>query len=253
MRGREIALEPLQQTLTPVRRTKVYEQVAAQIRALIAAGRLGPGDKLPPERELATALGVSRTSVRDAIRSLEVAGLVDPRQGEGTVVRELSSDNLVAALAPALRSRPDLLADLLAVRKMIEPAMARDAARHATREELLAIDLILARQAERVEAGQLAIDEDTAFHDMIARASRNEVVLKVVDVLMDLVREGRERSLQVRGRPEKSLRGHRQILDAIRRRDGEAAARAMLMHLEQIETILLAEREPVGAGAGREA
>jgi GntR family transcriptional repressor for pyruvate dehydrogenase complex len=135
---------------------------------------------------------------------------------------------------------------------MIEPAMAREAARRVTPDEIRQMEAILARQAARLETGGLAIDEDSAFHDMIARASRNQVVLKVVDVLMDLLREGRERSLQVRGRPQRSLRGHRQILDAIRRRDSEAAGRAMLHHLEQIEETLLPDREPVGAGAVRE-
>ncbi|MDR7521191.1 MAG: FadR/GntR family transcriptional regulator [Armatimonadota bacterium] len=241
----------MKDSLEPVRRTKVHEEVASRIRRLIADGRLKPGDKLPPERQLAAALGVSRTSVRDAIRTLEVAGLLEPRQGEGTVVRELSTDNLVAPLASALLARRDLLADLLAVRKMIEPAIAREAARHATPEEIQALEAILARQAAKVEAGGLAIEEDSAFHDLIARASRNQVVLRVIDVLMDLLREGRERSLQGRGRPQRSLRGHRQILEAIRRRDAEAAGQAMLNHLEQIEEMLLSERQPVGAGAPR--
>ncbi|MGQ0569017.1 MAG: FadR/GntR family transcriptional regulator [Armatimonadota bacterium] len=249
--SQELRADHLRETLDPVRRTKVYEEVATRIRRLIADGRLTPGDKLPPERELAAALNVSRTSVRDAIRTLEVAGLLEPRQGEGTVVRELSTDNLVAPLASALLARRDLLADLIAVRKMIEPTMAREAARHVTPEEVHQLEAILSRQAARVDAGGLAINEDSAFHDMIARASRNQVVLKVIDVLMDLLREGRERSLQVRGRPQRSLRGHRQILDGIRRRDGEAAARAMLNHLEQIEEMLLPERQPVGAGAGK--
>lgn len=237
-------------TLEPVRRTKVYEEVAARLRRLIADGHLRPGDKLPPERELAQALGVSRTSVRDAIRALQMAGLLEPRQGEGTVVREVSPESIMAPLASALLTRRDLLADLMAVRKMIEPAMAREAARRATPDEIRQMEAILARQAAKIEAGGLAIDEDTAFHDMIARASRNQVVLKVIDVLMDLLREGRERSLQVRGRPQRSLRGHRQILEAIRRRDPEAAARAMLAHLEQIEETLLPAPEPVGAAKG---
>jgi GntR family transcriptional repressor for pyruvate dehydrogenase complex len=239
-----------QLSLEPVRRTRIYEEVAARIQRLIADGRLKPGDKLPPERELAAALGVSRTSVRDAIRTLQMTGLLEPRQGEGTVVRELSTDTLVAPIASALLARKDLLADLMAVRKMIEPAIAREAARRATPEEIRELAAILDRQAARVEAGGLAIDEDSAFHDMIARASRNQVVLKVIDVLMDLLREGRERSLQVRGRPQRSLRGHRQILDAIRRGDGDAAARAMLTHLEQIEEMLLPERQPAGAARG---
>jgi len=246
-----LAVGNLRESLEPVRRSKIYEEVAARIRRLIADGRLKPGDKLLPERELAVALGVSRTSVRDAIRTLQMTGLLEPRQGEGTVVRELSTDALVAPIASALITRKDLLADLIAVRKMIEPAMARDAARHATPDEIRQMESILTRQAARLDAGGLAIDEDSAFHDMIARASRNQVVLKVIDVLMDLLREGRERSLQVRGRPQRSLRGHRQILEGIRRRDGDAAARAMLSHLEQIEEMLLPERQPAPAGAVR--
>jgi GntR family transcriptional repressor for pyruvate dehydrogenase complex len=249
--GQEYRADQLRDTLEPVRRTKVYEEVAARLRRLIAEGHLKPGDKLPPERDLATALSVSRTSVRDAIRTLEVAGLLQPRQGEGTVVRELSADTLVAPIASALLARRDLLADLMDVRKMIEPAMAREAARHATPEEVRALEGILARQAGRIEAGGLAIDEDSAFHDMIARMSRNQVLLRVIDVLMDLLREGRERSLQVRGRPQRSLRAHRQVLDAIRRGDGDAAARAMLSHLDQIQEMLLPDRAPVAAGAAK--
>jgi len=234
-----------------IRTPRVYEHIVAQIERAIYESRLQQGDKLPPERELAVALGVSRTSVRDAIRTLQMTGLLEPRQGEGTVVRELSTEALVAPIASALLTRKDLLADLIAVRKMIEPAMAHEAARHATPDEIRQMESILTRQAARLDAGGLAIDEDSAFHDMIARASRNQVVLKVIDVLMDLLREGRERSLQVPGRPQRSLRGHRQILEAIRRRDGDAASRAMLSHLEQIEEMLLSERQPAHAGATR--
>ncbi|MGQ0549202.1 MAG: FadR/GntR family transcriptional regulator [Armatimonadota bacterium] len=234
-----------------MRRTKVYEEVAARIRRLISDGRLKPGDKLPPERELASALGVSRTSIRDAIRTLQAAGLLEPRQGEGTVIRELSTDAVVGPIASALLARRDLLADLMAVRKMIEPAMAREAARHARPDEVRQMEAILTRQAARLEAGGLAIEEDSAFHDMIARASRNQVVPKVLDALMDLLREGRERSLQGRGRPQRSLRGHRQILEAIRQRDAALAARAMLNHLEQIEETLVQERQPAAVGAAR--
>ena len=249
--GQELKADHLRDSLEPVRRSKVYEEVAVRIRRLIADGHLKPGDKLLPERELASMLGVSRTSVRDAIRTLEVAGLLEPRQGEGTIVRELSTKNLVAPLASALLTRRDLLADLLAVRKMLEPPIARAAARHATPDEIRQMEAILSRQAAKVEAGGLAIDEDSAFHDMISRASRNQIVLRILDVLMDLLREGRERSLQVKGRPQRSLRGHRQILEAIRRHDGDAAERAMLNHLEQIEEMLLPERQPVGAGAAK--
>jgi len=222
----------------PVRRTRVYEAVAAQIQAQIAEGRLRPGDRLPPERELAEAFGVSRDSVRDAIRVLELAGLVVPRQGEGTVVRELTLDSVVSPLASALLQRRDLLTDLLDARRIIEPALAYRAAQRASDEDIQAMAEILRRQAAKVRAGEPGIDEDTAFHYRLATAARNQVILKVMDVLMDLLREGRARSLQAQGRPQRSLEGHRRILAALRRRDPEAAKRAMEQHLEEIGQIL---------------
>jgi len=228
--------------LEPVRKTRIYEEVAAQIQRLIADGRLRPGDRLPPERELAERFGVSRTSVRDAIRVLELIGLVEPRQGEGTVVRDLSPDSLVNPLASLLTRNRALLADLLDVRKMIEPALAARAAVHASEEDLAALDRIVARQREKIRQGELAIEEDSEFHNTIATAAKNRVVLRVLDVLMDLLRESREHSLQVAGRLQRSLDGHRRILDAIRRRDPAAAEAAMRQHLEEIEDILLRQQ-----------
>jgi len=90
-----------------------------------------------------------------------------------------------------------------------------------------------------VDRGELAIDEDTEFHYAIARAAKNSVVLKVLDVFMDLLRESREKSLQVQGRLQKSLDGHRQILHAIQRRDSAGAENAMRRHIERIESIVL--------------
>lgn len=224
----------------PVRRTKIYEEVAARIRRLISEGRLGPGDKLPPERELAAALRVSRTSVRDAIRTLEATGLLEPRQGHGTVIRELSAAGVVASISSALRVGPDLVADVMACRKMIEPTLARHAALRATPEEMLQLEAVLAGQAAHVEEG--------AFHGLIASAARNRVALMVVELLMHLLRDGSEQALRVRGRAQQLLRGRRLIMEAVRRRDGDAAELAMLAHLEQIEAMLLPARTRAPAG-----
>jgi GntR family transcriptional repressor for pyruvate dehydrogenase complex len=229
---------PSASTFERVRRTRVYEEVASQIQQQIAQGRYRPGDKLPAERELAEAFGVSRASVRDAIRVLELAGLVTPKQGEGTVVRQLTIDTVVSPLASVLLQRRELLGDLLDARKIIEPPVAYRAAQHATSQDIEAMREILELQGVKVAAGQPAIDEDSAFHYRLATAARNEVILKVLDVLMDLLREGRERSLQVRGRPQRSLDGHRRILAAIERRDAEGARAAMDEHLEEIREIL---------------
>jgi len=166
-------------------------------------------------------------------------GLLEPRQGEGTVVRDLSPDSLVNPLASLLVRNRTLLADLLDVRKMIEPALAARAAVHASGDELARLEQIFLRQHDKVQHGELAIDEDSEFHYAIATAARNRVILRVLDVLMDLLRESRERSLQVAGRLQRSLAGHRRILDAIRRRDADAAEVAMRQHLQEIEDVLL--------------
>ena len=222
-----------------VRKGRRYEQVAEQIQQLIASGALSPGDRLPPERELAAKFGVGRSSLRDAIRTLEVMGIVESRHGSGTVVRDLSTDALVVPLASVLAHKRELVAELLDVRRMIEPALAARAAANATEEELCRLEDILQRQAEKVRRGERSIEEDSEFHYAIALAARNSVVLRVLDVLMDLLRESRARSLQVPGRPERSCAGHQRILRAIKRRDGPAAEAAVRKHLKEIEEIVM--------------
>jgi GntR family transcriptional regulator, transcriptional repressor for pyruvate dehydrogenase complex len=223
-----------------IRKNKVYEEVARQIERLILK-KLRPGDKLPSERELAEMLGVSRSSIRDAIRSLELMGLVEPRQGAGTIVCEVSAESLVNPLSNLLVRQQQQVAELLDFRKMLEPPLAARAATHASDEEVAEMEEILRRQDEKLRLGRLAIEEDSEFHYSVAMASENTVVLKVLDILMDLLRETRERSLQLDGRPQKSLAGHRRILAAIKRHDGEAAKAAMRRHIEDIEEIVLSK------------
>ena len=224
---------------TPVRKTRVFEDVARQIQRLIADGALTPGDRLPPERELAERFGVSRGSVRDAIRTLEIVGLLAARQGEGTVVADVSPEAMAAPLASVLVRKRELIADLLDVRKILEPALAARAARRATEEEIARLEDVLRRQRAKMLRGESTVEEDSEFHSVVAHAARNGVILKVLDVLMDLLRETRTRSLQVEGRLQKSFAGHRRVLEAIRRRDPDAAERAVRRHLEEIESIVM--------------
>lgn len=221
-----------------VRRDKVYEGVAKQIERLILK-KLQPGDKLPSERELAELLRVSRSSIRDAIRSLELMGMVEPRQGAGTIVREISSESLTNPLANVIKRKGELIHELLDFRMMLEPQLAARAATRVSDEEVAEMEEILDRQDKKVHEGESSVAEDSEFHYAIALASGNSVVLKVLDTLMDLLRDSRERSLQVEGRPQKSISGHRKILAAIKRRDSEAAKVAMRRHIEDVEEIVL--------------
>ena len=233
---------PVKSDFEAIRKNKVYEEVARQIERLILK-KLRPGDKLPSERELAELLQVSRSSIRDAIRGLELMGLVEPRQGAGTIVREVSADSLINPFANALKHKQVVVAELLDFRKMLEPPLAARAATHASAEEILEMEEILQRQEDRLARGETTVAEDAEFHYSVALASDNNVVLKVLDILMDLLRETRERSLQVEGRPKKSLAGHRRILASIKRRDAEAANAAMRRHIEDVEEIVLEEME----------
>ena len=222
-----------------VRKIRRYEQVAEQIRRLISQGRLKPGDLLPPERDLAVKLGVGRSSVRDAVRTLEVMGILEPRQGHGTVVRDLSTDALVVPLASVLTRKREMVAELLDVRRILEPALAARAARNASDDEIAELEEILRRQEQKLQRGEPAIEEDSQFHYALALAARNSVLQRVLDVLMDLLRESRTRSLQVPGRLERSYAGHRRILRAVKRRDAKAAENAMNQHLSEIEAVLM--------------
>src|SRR5947207_6224985 len=162
-----------------VRKVRRYEQVAEQIRRVISEGALKPGDLLPPERELVAKLGVGRSSIRDAVRTLEVMGILEPRQGHGTVVRDLSADALVVPLSLVLTRKRELVTELLDVRRMIEPGLAARAAKNATDEEIARMAEILERHEAKLLRGEQAIDEDSDFHYAIALAARNSVVLRV--------------------------------------------------------------------------
>ena len=221
-----------------VRRDKVYEGVAKQIERLILK-KLQPGDKLPSERELAELLRVSRSSIRDAIRSLELMGMVEPRQGAGTIVREISADSVANPLANVLKHKGELIQELLDFRMMLEPQLAARAATRVSDDDISEMEEILDRQEKKLRAGESTIPEDSEFHYAIALASGNSVVLKVLDTLMDLLRDSRERSLQMEGRQQKSVAGHRRILAAIKRHDSEGAKIAMRRHIEDVEEIVL--------------
>lgn len=221
-----------------IRRSKVYEEVARQIQNHIFEN-LKAGDVLPPERELAQKLGVSRSSVRDAIRSLELIGLLEPQQGRGTVVCEPTANEVAGPLTAVITQKRKLVSELLDFRKIVEPPLAARAALNATPEQLAEMKQTLHQQRERIRRGELAIEEDNQFHYQIATAADNSIVFRILDVLMDMLRETRKRSLQTSGRPQKSLAGHRRILAALERRDTAASQIAMLRHLEEIEKIVL--------------
>jgi GntR family transcriptional repressor for pyruvate dehydrogenase complex len=222
----------------PLKRTRVPEEIANRLRAWIADGTLKPGQPLPSERTLAKRLKVGRGSVRDAIRRLEVVGLVRTRHGQGTSLCELTVDHLVTPLASVLAFNRARQKDLSDVRRMFEPAVAWAATARATDDEMDEIGQILLAQRRKVKTKQSTIGEDTAFHAALARATHNTVVVRIMETLNDLLVESRARILRGRGRPLRSLEGHEAVLEAMRQRDSDRAALAMREHIDQIDALL---------------
>ena len=230
--------------IEPIKKTRIHEEIADRIRQLILEGTLPPGRPLPAERVLARRFGVSRGSVRDALRTLEILGLLEMRHGQGTFARELSVDRLVTPLASVLTYRRDLQDELMDVRRMFEPAVARVAATRVTDADVEALERVLDAQRRKLAAGQSTIVEDTAFHATLARATHNRVAVRLMETLNNLLMESRKLTLQQKGRPRRSLHGHEAIVDAMRRRDRDGAERAMHDHIDQIAELLQDASEP---------
>jgi GntR family transcriptional repressor for pyruvate dehydrogenase complex len=221
-------------TIVPIRRVKLYEEVAARIRDLIASGELGPGQALPPERRLAEQFKVGRAVIREAIRQLEVSGLVESRHGGGNYVREVTVEHLVAPIASVLNGMAPLREELMDARLFFEPQIAQAAAARATPEDLRRLEDVIRRQEERVANGLPGADEDAEFHDLLASATHNTVVERVMEVIDGLLEDSQARLFRSVGRSEVSLEGNRRILEAVLRHDEAAAQRAMADHLEDI-------------------
>lgn len=241
--------------LRAVKRKRIHEDIVEQIRRHVVDGRLQPGERLPSERVLSVRFRVSRASVREAIRALESMGLVQIRSGNGTYVAS-DLDVVVNAWRSAISRKKDALRDAFEARKIIEPALAALAASRATGAEIHRLEVTLAQQARQVATGQTGVASDTAFHSLLACSTKNRLLLKLNESIVDALRETRERSLHAPGRPMRSLAGHRTILDAVRARQPGRARIAMLRHLQEIERNILrvgnvGPRPPAGARGGR--
>ncbi len=224
----------------PIKKTRVYEEIVAKIKDMLEKGRLKSGDQLPGERELSEVFQVSRSSVREALRTLETQGFLESRQGDGTYIASKPVESLVSPLASAIFSEKDSQMELFEMRRLIEPQLAYLAAERATQEEIAMMEQALVLQEEAVARGETGTDVDKSFHYIMAKATKNKVLLRLTDSMRDLLAESRDKYLQVEGRPDKSILRHRQVLDAIKARDGELAAQVMLEHVLDIEECLFA-------------
>jgi GntR family transcriptional repressor for pyruvate dehydrogenase complex len=221
-------------------RTRLYEQVAEQITAWIADNGLDPGDRIPPERELAQRLGVSRATLSQALVALEVIGVVAVRHGDGTVVTQSRTSRIVEAI----RAHADRLPEIIDTRDALETKIAALAAARRTDEDLARIEAALDAMEADVEAGGRGVEGDERFHGAVTAAAHSLLLARLMDEISDLIRETRIESLSQPERPRASLAGHRAIADAIRAQQPEAASEAMHAHVAMVSDVALLREPP---------
>jgi GntR family transcriptional repressor for pyruvate dehydrogenase complex len=225
----------------PLQRTRLYEQVAEQISTWITENGLRAGDRLPPERELATRLGVSRATLSQALVALEVVGVVAVRHGDGTVLTDqVGSDRIRAAI----RAHADRMPEVIEARDALETKLAALAATRRTEEDLTRIAAALDEMERDIEAGGRGVQADERFHGAVTAAAYSPLLAQMMSTIRELIVETRLESLSQPGRPRASLAGHRKVADAIVAGDPAAASAAMHEHVMMVSDVALLRERP---------
>jgi len=212
-------------------RVSTSSAIAAVLLALIGSGELGPGTVLPPERELATSLGVSRTTIREAIHELTLKGVLTRRQGSGTVVvdRSASGQELLRDMSATERDAEEVID----FRTVFEPEIASLAAVRRTESDLVVLSRLCDYRPDKVGASE-SLDLDQRFHEAVAAATHNRLIVTLGRVTSEWLVDFRRAShASVEGR-RMSLDGHREIAEPIGAGDDAKAAVAMRAHVTAV-------------------
>ncbi len=214
---------------------RLYSKIVEQIQRRILAGDLKEGDQLPSERELAEQFHVSRTAVREAIKALSEKGLLQIRHGRGTFVTNGTLQAMRESLDMLMRiGQVDGSVELVELREIIEPEIAALAAVRASQENLAAMKDAVGIMDRSLADAAAYIEADLDFHLALAEATQNTMILKLIDSIVDLLREQRTRIFRVEGGPQRGQIYHKRILEAVARHDTAAAREAMRAHLGQV-------------------
>lgn len=220
--------------IKPIKPKRISDQVFDQIRELVFRGKLKPGEKLMPERELAEAMAVSRTTIRDAIQRLVAMGLIVQKQGQGTFVKSLE-DDLESPLARAMQAQNASLEDLLEVRMGLECNAASLAAQRADAQDLKAMTQTIEEMKREVALGRLGTEADTSFHMAIAFAAKNPLHILIMrnfyDYLFHGIRENLACLYEDPKNIEKIVQQHEGIFKAMVNHNPFQAYEAMKEHI----------------------
>lgn len=220
------------------------EKIMNQIKGLITSGQLKPGDKLPPERQLAEKLGVGRSHVREAIKKLEFYGILKTLPQSGTKVAGIGITALESLITDVLKMADSDFASLVETRVLLEQHTAYLAAERRTEEDLENIRKALEAYNEKIEQGDLAIEEDLMFHLAIAEASKNSVLKSLMLIITpDIIHSFNQLEICKDGNIFKTLEEHNLILKHIENQSPANASDAMRAHLQDVLDYSVSLRE----------
>jgi GntR family transcriptional repressor for pyruvate dehydrogenase complex len=238
-------------TIDPARRGTTSEEVISQLREMIHRGELRPGDRLPPERDLAKLLGVSRPTLRAGIRSLAAVGVLHSRQGAGTFV--VKADGPPSLDSSPLRLMASLhgftSAEMFEARQSLEMAVAGLAAERATGDQMASMSEEVAGMFASLDDPEQFLVHDMRFHQTVAAASGNRILTSLMNMVATILFDTRIKTVKRATDLKESAEMHRHVYRAIRERNPEGARAAMHEHLERAQLAWEAEKQHAAEGA----
>jgi GntR family transcriptional regulator, transcriptional repressor for pyruvate dehydrogenase complex len=213
----------------------VTDEAILKIKAMLLSGELKPGDRLPPEKELSEALGLSRSSLREAVKALEIIRVLDVRRGDGTYVTSLTPSLLLDAMSFVVDiHQDDSVLELFEVRRILEPAAAALATLHITKDDVAGLRALLAEVEGTTSVDDL-VANDIVFHRRICERSGNAYLTGLLDTLSSSTMRARVwRGLTEEGSVERTLTEHRAIVDALEAGDAGLVSAHMTVHVSGV-------------------
>jgi len=218
-----------------VKHIRVSDEIVNQVRALISEGKLKPGDRLPPERDLVKEFSVSRPSLREALNTLVTMGFLEVK-GKRTFIKSVASESMQNPLSLLIKADTQKLFDLIEVRKAIEAWGAFLAAQRATEEDIKQLKNIIEDMKKAYEQGRSWEKQDADFHLGMAQATHNTIQTHVMSTIYDLLRESVAKVFKDRAKVKKLLDHHQRIFNAIKNHSPDKARERILEHLNYVES-----------------
>jgi DNA-binding FadR family transcriptional regulator len=228
--------------LQPIDVHSTHEDVQRRIKSYILANKLQPGTLLPTEVQLAKQLGVSRTVIREGLRSLESLGLVYSRRGQGRFVKAFNLDPILQNLEYSMLFDLEDIIEILEIRQRLEAAFIQDAILSMSKETVAELRRLIEEMRRKTSSSEAPTQEDFAFHRAIFQPIGNRVLMKLLDIFWDVFKNLRDTSVIAPSDPQRFLLEHKRVLQAIEAKDAELARQRIVEHFSDLRTRIEAAR-----------